>query len=87
MANIEIDNLRPAGSALFQDSESFLNELSDRQITGVQGGLTLDTLGGLFGPETLGQGSINVTGADSIGTLGETLGGTLANTLSLFGPV
>lgn len=79
MANIEIDNLHPAGSELFQDSESFLNDLSDREVCGIKGGLL--TL--LLGPESLGQGSINVTGADSIGTLGETLGGTLGGVLGL----
>ncbi len=29
MASIKISELRPAGSELFQDSESFLNELND----------------------------------------------------------
>ncbi|NEO13640.1 MULTISPECIES: hypothetical protein [unclassified Moorena] len=31
MSTIKIAELRPAGSELFQDSESFLNELSDGQ--------------------------------------------------------
>lgn len=31
MSSIKIVELRPAGSELFQDSESFLNELSDGQ--------------------------------------------------------
>ncbi|AOX03663.1 hypothetical protein BJP34_33335 [Moorena producens PAL-8-15-08-1] len=31
MSSIKIAELRPAGSELFQDSESFLNELSDGQ--------------------------------------------------------
>lgn len=38
MANIKISELRPAGSELFQDSESFLNELSDRDLGNVEGG-------------------------------------------------
>ena len=38
MASIKISELRPAGSELFQDSESFLNELSDREIGGIEGG-------------------------------------------------
>jgi hypothetical protein len=32
MASIKISELRPAGSELFQDSESFLNELGDRDM-------------------------------------------------------
>jgi hypothetical protein len=32
MASIKIAELRPAGSELFQDSESFLNELNEREI-------------------------------------------------------
>ena len=39
MAVIKISELRPAGSELFQDSESFLNELSDnREVDQVMGG-------------------------------------------------
>lgn len=38
MASIKVTELRPAGSELFQDSESFLNELSDSQIDHVVGG-------------------------------------------------
>ncbi|OUL17856.1 hypothetical protein [Nostoc sp. 106C] len=40
MAVIKISELRPAGSELFQDSESFLNELSEsREVDQVLGGL------------------------------------------------
>ncbi|KYC37645.1 hypothetical protein WA1_39995 [Scytonema hofmannii PCC 7110] len=38
MANIKISELRPAGSELFQDSESFLNELNEREMAGLEGG-------------------------------------------------
>lgn len=38
MANIKISELRPAGSELFQDSESFLNELNDQATSVVFGG-------------------------------------------------
>ncbi len=39
MASIKIAELRPAGSELFQDSESFLNELSEsREMEHVVGG-------------------------------------------------
>jgi hypothetical protein len=37
MASIQISELRPAGFELFQDSESFLNELGDRELA-VSGG-------------------------------------------------
>jgi hypothetical protein len=39
MASIKIHNLRPAGSELFKDSESFLNELTEGEISTVEGGL------------------------------------------------
>ena len=39
MATINISDLRPTGSALFFDSESFMNELSDGEI-GIYGGGT-----------------------------------------------
>ncbi|MFN6562229.1 MAG: hypothetical protein RMY28_020890 [Nostoc sp. ChiSLP01] len=38
MATIKIHDLSPAGSELFQDSETFLNELTDEEL-GVNGGL------------------------------------------------
>jgi hypothetical protein len=40
MASIKISELRPAGFELFQDSESFLNELGDRELA-VSGGLVV----------------------------------------------
>lgn len=53
MAQIELSELSPAGCELFQDSESFLNELNDREIAGVAGG------GGVSGIVTqiISQGS------------------------------
>lgn len=38
MAEIKLSELRPAGSELLQDSESFLTELSDRELDNVVGG-------------------------------------------------
>ncbi|MEQ8972479.1 MAG: hypothetical protein RIE73_19060 [Coleofasciculus sp. C1-SOL-03] len=38
MASIAISDLRPTGTALFQDSESFLNELNENEIENVLGG-------------------------------------------------
>ena len=37
MPTIQLRELRPAGSELFQDDESFLNELSEKELL-VQGG-------------------------------------------------
>ena len=37
MSSIKITDLTPVGSELFQDSESFLNELSDSEIAIVRG--------------------------------------------------
>ena len=41
MASIKISNLQPAGSEFFNDSESFMNELTDSEIANTQGGLTI----------------------------------------------
>ncbi|MGE5658249.1 MAG: hypothetical protein ACM37W_16725 [Actinomycetota bacterium] len=38
MANIKVSELHPAGSELFMDSESFLNDLTDMDTLSVQGG-------------------------------------------------
>lgn len=44
MAKIKLSELPPAGSELLQDSESFLNELSDRELENVVGGDTIDSV-------------------------------------------
>ena len=38
MAQLKLSELRPVGSELSQDSESFLEELSDRELDFVAGG-------------------------------------------------
>ncbi|MBS9383938.1 MAG: hypothetical protein HEQ24_06730 [Dolichospermum sp. BR01] len=38
MANIVISELRPAGSDLFMDSESYLTDLTDNELHMKQGG-------------------------------------------------
>jgi hypothetical protein len=38
MANIVISELRPAGSDLFMDSESYLTDLTDNELHMTQGG-------------------------------------------------
>jgi hypothetical protein len=44
MAVIKISELRPAGSELFQDSESFLNELNDQEMSTAIGGGTVGSV-------------------------------------------
>jgi hypothetical protein len=38
MANIDISDLRPAGADLFLDSESYLNDLTEGEMTNILGG-------------------------------------------------
>ncbi|MBE9168977.1 hypothetical protein IQ238_16135 [Pleurocapsales cyanobacterium LEGE 06147] len=40
MANIQLSELNPAGSELFQDSENYLNELNEQEMGHVVGGYT-----------------------------------------------
>ena len=40
MALIKISNLQPAGFDLFNDSESFISELSEQELIATNGGLT-----------------------------------------------
>jgi len=40
MATIYISDLRPTGSDLFSDSESYINDLDDNEFGSIQGGLT-----------------------------------------------
>jgi hypothetical protein len=39
MANIAISDLCPTGANLFQDSESFLNNLTDEELNNTHGGI------------------------------------------------
>ncbi|WP_019501945.1 hypothetical protein [Pseudanabaena sp. PCC 6802] len=60
MANISIPNLSPAGSDLFVDSESYMNDVSDRDLGHVAGGgsaIPPDTIP----PVTLTTGDYNST--------------------------
>ncbi|MBE9037063.1 hypothetical protein [aff. Roholtiella sp. LEGE 12411] len=43
MANIKLNDIKPAGTALFADSESFLNYLNDDEIGQVTGGLAANS--------------------------------------------
>jgi soluble P-type ATPase len=44
MAKLTISELNPAGSELFQDSENFLEELSDRELGVVVGGADMNSV-------------------------------------------
>lgn len=39
MSSIQVFNLSPVGSNLFQDTESFLDELTDQELGGIEGGI------------------------------------------------
>jgi hypothetical protein len=41
MSSIKIHNLSPSGSELFSDSESYLNELTDNEMGGIEGGTSV----------------------------------------------
>ena len=41
MALIKINNLQPAGTDLFNDSESFMNELNSQELELVNGGKSI----------------------------------------------
>lgn len=41
MASIKINNLQPAGTDLFHDSESYLNELNNQELDVISGGSTI----------------------------------------------
>jgi soluble P-type ATPase len=44
MAKLTISELNPAGAELFQDSENFLEELSDRELGVVVGGADINSV-------------------------------------------
>lgn len=44
MAKLTISELNPAGAELFQDSENFLEELSDRELGIVVGGADINSV-------------------------------------------
>ncbi len=67
MAAICIDDLRPAGSELFLDRESFLNELSDELTEGVHGGITFITPATTASPQ-VGVGAVAAFGGGVVGS-------------------
>ena len=49
MATIKISDLRPAGSDLFSDSESYLSEMSEEEVASTVGGKSSGFCDNLFG--------------------------------------
>lgn len=45
MSSIKVNDLNPAGSELFQDYESFMNELTNEELGSVQGGFSVTVTG------------------------------------------
>ena len=68
MASIKISELRPAGSELFQDSESFLNELSDREMGAIEGG-AFTVVGVSVSAQTVVSINGNTINANTIGNV------------------
>ncbi|MDJ0532280.1 MAG: hypothetical protein QNJ70_07235 [Xenococcaceae cyanobacterium MO_207.B15] len=59
MAEIKLSELRPAGSELLEDSESFLNELNDRDLENVAGGLFAGSIASVASQASVSVGTIN----------------------------
>jgi hypothetical protein len=81
MASIKLTELRPAGSELFNDSESFLNELNDQDMS------TLLTSGGgsSSGGWSLNSFSTGGTVSTGISTGGSwSTGGSFSSGLNSF---
>ncbi|MEH2063945.1 MAG: hypothetical protein V7K50_17045 [Nostoc sp.] len=75
MASIKISELRPAGSEFFQDSESFLSELSEnREIDQIVGGFTNIVVFSI--------GNTNGNGVSVANTNANTAANTYANTFA-----
>ncbi len=60
MASIQIYDLQPTGFDLFNDSESFMNELTDNELVNTQGGdattIILSVIGVLVAVTVIGSG-------------------------------
>jgi hypothetical protein len=68
MSEIKILELQAAGSELFQDPESFLDELNDQALTGIEGGgIVSQTLESLFiTRKNVSVGNSNNTTANTV---------------------
>ncbi|MBC5796206.1 hypothetical protein H5968_13880 [Sphaerospermopsis sp. LEGE 00249] len=68
MASIKLSELQVAGSELFQDSESFLNEMSDANSIAVYGGY-YDNPSDMSTLTKLAEAFVNTYGIGHIGYL------------------
>ncbi|MBD2292467.1 hypothetical protein H6G06_02960 [Anabaena sphaerica FACHB-251] len=68
MASIKLSELQATGSELFQDSESFLNEMSDANSLSVYGGYDSD-VSDMSTLTKLAEAFVNVYGIGHIGYL------------------
>lgn len=77
MSNIEICELNPSGVELFKDSESYLAQLNEAEMTNVVGGFTLNL-------------EVNASNGASINSIGNTAiansinGNTIGNDVGVF---
>ncbi|AFZ00987.1 hypothetical protein [Calothrix sp. PCC 6303] len=62
MASIKISELRPSGSELFQDSESFLNELNTQEMEIVGGRAYFFSKAGGFGSIAVSISALSANG-------------------------
>jgi hypothetical protein len=72
MASIKISELRPTGLELFQDTESFLNELTDNEVGVIEGGRRAISIGAIniqasIVANTVFTANGNTANANSIG--------------------
>ncbi len=74
MASIKISELRPAGSELFQDSESFLQELGAQEM-GIAGGATVAATITLINNSVIVRSVIgNTVNANTVGNVNTVVG-------------
>lgn len=69
MADIKITELLPAGSELFQDSESFLNELNEQEMSvfgGANGDNNSIVCSDIYTDNNISVGSISVNTLESL---------------------
>ena len=62
MAQLKLSELTPAGSELFQDSETFLEELSDQELDFVAGGDSVDSVATLASNSVGSINTVSVVG-------------------------
>jgi hypothetical protein len=88
MANISIQDLHPAGSDLFLDSESYLNEVTDLELIFINGGASaseVGVVGGAVGGAVVGGAVSTPVGAVVGGAVGGVVGGGLGLIIDIFG--